>query len=554
MSIVLYALGVGLIGWSGYLLASGDSFAVLDIATRLAGWGVFAIGLGAIASVLGRLTRAVETGASASRSRASPQAAPFSSLKLGPLVRVPADEPRAPRPVAVEPTAPQPQVAEPKRESFGAPTLDPAPARPRPAPPIVVVTPPVADARRPDPEPRFEPSPEPEATREIVAEDSETDEPQGDAIPTPSVEPHAGDDDEAALSKKERRQRRREERRQEEAFERPRVVAPVLGGGQLFAGRDRRTDAVGPVAPPTERAERPVFQTRNADSSGKEPESASETAVQTVSAEERVARPETPAVEETRTAAPVVDTTPVDAVDDGLSGAGDPDPKTGDAVTSEAAEERLSEPVPSERIVVEPNVPEKASEPKVPEWLARARARREARSTLEQEVQASQPAEPEPIAESAAVTEEAEAETSEVAAVEQDAPAVEPSWSGVGTEPQIGSEPEPEPEPEHEPAETEPGEPQVVREGEHRGVTYRFFDDGSVEALSPHGSRRFATVEELRATVIAARGPGYAEEEPDPVSEPAEPAPAEAPDQDPLEAALSELEGDKPGEPPARRG
>ncbi|HEY0293120.1 MAG TPA: hypothetical protein VGC51_12450 [Hansschlegelia sp.] len=46
----------------------------------------------------------------------------------------------------------------------------------------------------------------------------------------------------------------------------------------------------------------------------------------------------------------------------------------------------------------------------------------------------------------------------------------------------------------------------VIREGELNGVTYRFFQDGSVEAQSAHGVRRFPTVEALRATVLGARG------------------------------------------------
>ncbi|MFL1876398.1 hypothetical protein ACIKT0_14630, partial [Hansschlegelia beijingensis] len=116
--------------------------------------------------------------------------------------------------------------------------------------------------------------------------------------------------------------------------------------------------------------------------------------------------------------------------------------------------------------------------------------------------------------------------------------------------------------------------PRLVREGELKGVTYRFFDDGSVEAESPHGRRRFASVDDLRRTVLAARGGVFdPADEPEEEDEPAPPAasaehdrprfggePQEAPpvtvspadrvSEDPLDAALAELEQ---GAPPVRR-
>ncbi|MFJ5488837.1 hypothetical protein ACIKTA_15120, partial [Hansschlegelia beijingensis] len=54
MSVVLYLLGAGLLAWSGVMLLQGDAFATLDIATRLAGSGVLAIGLGAVTGAIQR--------------------------------------------------------------------------------------------------------------------------------------------------------------------------------------------------------------------------------------------------------------------------------------------------------------------------------------------------------------------------------------------------------------------------------------------------------------------------------------------------------------------
>ncbi|MFL1876179.1 hypothetical protein ACIKT0_13505, partial [Hansschlegelia beijingensis] len=59
MSVVLYLLGAGLLAWSGVMLLQGDAFATLDIATRLAGSGVLAIGLGAVTGAIQRFGRIV---------------------------------------------------------------------------------------------------------------------------------------------------------------------------------------------------------------------------------------------------------------------------------------------------------------------------------------------------------------------------------------------------------------------------------------------------------------------------------------------------------------
>jgi hypothetical protein len=164
----------------------------------------------------------------------------------------------------------------------------------------------------------------------------------------------------------------------------------------------------------------------------------------------------------------------------------------------------------------------------VPEWLARARARRQAKADQDVAVPAPEPS---------VVEAEPASEPEPFAAVD-------------GPEP-VQPQPEPQDVQQDAQPQSEDG-PRLVREGEHRGVTYRFYDDGSVEAESPHGARRFANVDELRATVIAARGPGYVEPEDEADATAglaAEPGPSRA-EVDPLEAALSELEGDGP---PKRR-
>ncbi|MFD1332422.1 hypothetical protein ACFQ4O_10470, partial [Methylopila musalis] len=84
---------------------------------------------------------------------------------------------------------------------------------------------------------------------------------------------------------------------------------------------------------------------------------------------------------------------------------------------------------------------------------------------------------------------------------------------------------------------------EVVREGEHNGVFYRFFTDGSIEARSEHGVRHFASLDELQATIQAARGapadaaPAADEDATDAAPDAPEPAP-----QDDFEAALAALE------------
>lgn len=46
----------------------------------------------------------------------------------------------------------------------------------------------------------------------------------------------------------------------------------------------------------------------------------------------------------------------------------------------------------------------------------------------------------------------------------------------------------------------------VVRSGTLNGVLYRFYADGSVEAVTPTGLRRFESMEELREIIVASRG------------------------------------------------
>ncbi|MFD1703009.1 hypothetical protein ACFSCV_08325 [Methylopila henanensis] len=348
MSVVLYALGVLLLLWSGFLLVTGDMIATLDIAANLAGSGAFAIGLGAVADAIGRLTRAV-----ASRSGEAPSEAPAL-----PFIR------RAPAAAPAEP------VAEPRPEpAFGdlsrhEPELEPVapPSRREPSPPRVT-----------EPAPRVQ----------APARAAEPAEPAAPVVETPPV------------------------------------VAPILGGGVLAA-------AYGAGALTSPERDRQDEIRHEAD----EPE-------------------------------PPADTEPLEPT----------------------AEDVEPEPVPAP----EPEKPE----PRVPEWLARARARREARAQsevqpdhddarpVEDDAPAPQVADEPLAAEPEAPAAEATAETREIEI--DDAPLSE------GTE------------------ETDPSR-QVVREGEHNGVYYRFFADGSIEAQREHGARRFASIEELRATIIAARG------------------------------------------------
>lgn len=136
-----------------------------------------------------------------------------------------------------------------------------------------------------------------------------------------------------------------------------------------------------------------------------------------------------------------------------------------------------------------------------PEWLVRARARREARALAEAE--------------------------------------------GRSRPRQAPDEPAPplhavEPQAEAAPPRT------ILREGEHNGVTYRFLGDGSIEAESPHGQRRFSSIEELKQTVAAARARGELDQ---PRSDPESPNEGDA-----LDAAIAALEEPPSGDGASRQG
>ncbi|WP_024816248.1 hypothetical protein [Methylopila sp. 73B] len=194
-----------------------------------------------------------------------------------------------------------------------------------------------------------------------------------------------------------------------------------------------------------------------------------------------------------------------------------------------AAPEPQAEPAPPPEPIAE-QAPEPAKkEARVPEWLARARARREAKTVEDGGASSSGPDLGAPVAPIAATAAVAVVETAE--AFE---PSPEPHpFADEGVDEPAPPAPEADETPAHDPSEV------VVREGEHNGVMYRFFEDGSIEAQTDHGARRFASIEDLRTTILAARGrlddelDGTTEADvtaavPDEdVSEPAEPAAGE---------------------------
>ncbi|GLK55923.1 hypothetical protein JOD31_000842 [Methylopila capsulata] len=195
------------------------------------------------------------------------------------------------------------------------------------------------------------------------------------------------------------------------------------------------------------------------------------------------------------------------------------------------------EPEPQSAPIAEQAPEPVKKEARVPEWLARARARREAKTVEDGGASSSAPdlgAPVAPIAVAAAAV-----------AVVDTAEAFEPSPEPHSFAEDVVDEPAPPAPEEAEPAAYDPSEV-VVREGEHNGVMYRFFEDGSIEAQTDHGARRFASIEDLRTTILAARGRLDDEldgardvDVTDPVanedvSEPVEPAAAEAAETDPL--------------------
>ncbi|GLK68061.1 hypothetical protein GCM10008179_16990 [Hansschlegelia plantiphila] len=330
------------------MLLKGDAFATLDIATTLAGAGVIAIGLGAVAGAVARLGRTISSAAEGRSAPGEPSVRPTSA-------------PAAPSGPAEAPAAP-----EPKRRA--EPRLPPAPTLPADTP---------------------ETAPEPKPAAPDVKLDVAAARPQRPPVVVarprraPKAEPS--------------------EARDEQAFEGPIVVAPKFSG---FAVQR-------PEAPPAEVARPEVTPPPAEPSPGTQPS-------------------EVAAVEDVE-AAPV-EPPVVEAATEGVADSA-PEASAGPEPSVAAREDDVSPP---------------AKTPP-PDWLVRARARREARAKSEPVVEA--PTTPVPPA--------AEAE--------------EPSRI-------------------------------VIREGELNGVTYRFFQDGSVEAQSAHGVRRFPTVEALRATVLGARG------------------------------------------------
>lgn len=511
MSFVLYALGAGLFLWSGLMLLSGDTFATLDIAASLAGSGAFTIGLGALTGALDRVARAVggvgRTGPTARSQRfAPPREDPAPDI-------VPVFLPRGPDPAHFGPS-PEPKL-NPVPESKPEPVLD----------------------RRPEP---------PLASPPLDAEPAEA----------------KGASDEPGLSKRERRARKLLAKQQAAAtVEPPSIVGPALGGGSSAGtpsraggekpvdgdsarmtaaserGGDKAADRPADVLSAAEMFERarPIMPIRTQPALRAEPPRV---------APPRGARPERPLPGPSETAP--ADATPDDrdskpAVRIAAHASGlapEVDQARGsapDATASIAADAVEPEPEPA-RTPSEPPRPPKPTapageppappapprdEPKVPDWLARARARREARAKAEA------PAVP------AAAPALAANPAPEAPAITDPHPEPESVVRPIADEPTPGVV---EPDPQAEEAGST-----VVSEGEHNGVVYRFYDDGSVEAASAYGVRRFATVDELRATVQAARGadglelpPGVA------AAQDSDPSPSS--EADPLDAALAELE------------
>jgi hypothetical protein len=63
----------------------------------------------------------------------------------------------------------------------------------------------------------------------------------------------------------------------------------------------------------------------------------------------------------------------------------------------------------------------------------------------------------------------------------------------------LTDEPKPEAKPEPPPAPQVPGEPvAILKSGVVDGMAYTLYVDGSIEAELPHGTLRFASINELR--------------------------------------------------------
>ena len=482
MSILLYGLGAALFVWSALMLLSGETFATIDIAANLAGWGALTIGLGALTAAVERLARNI---------------------------------------VSRGETAPRPDPAKDVLPVFVPRGADPARFEPGPASAAI------DDAEQPR---RAKHEGEPD----VVAKAAEASSFAGD-------DPDLGKED-AGLNRKDRRARKLLARRQAaSSVEEPLVSEPALGATATseaapLSAPERRDRTAGPSRETGDRA---------ADASSERPRPGEMFVRARPIMAVRIDPPMVPPVSE---ASPVAALGRNDQVPNLRDAEPAPEPRADldlpiageastDAATTEAAPELASgrdpdqptgaieAPAVSKKVAdarepkpVEPEpepapapehkpapAPERRpapsdfgapadavrDDPKIPEWLARARARREARAKSE-----------------APAVESGQVETAPIPVFRSD-PAVEP------VAPPVGSETPPEPgAPSSEalddlapPAEADEAvEAKIVSEGEHNGVIYRFFDDGAVEAASPSGVRRFASVDDLRATVRNARG------------------------------------------------
>ncbi|MDR4307494.1 hypothetical protein IHQ68_12790 [Chelatococcus sambhunathii] len=516
MPFVLYALGAGLMAWAGYLMLAGESYAAIDIAASLAGWGAFTIGLGAVTAALQRLTKAV----GASRRAA---ASPADDTKAGRRER---SEGKADGAAA--------KARPEERQRNRLLRADPAPPPEPIAPPTPVVAPPVsivAPLRTPEPAP------------------AEAGADAGEASPEKP-------DEASKAAGGEKRSMRAALRRPVRAADEPKVEAPPVAVSKLGGGlslRRRRAEpplaeepqdgATAPTQQPVtapERLEpsatRPIMPIRATPvvKSPAEPAPVDEPVIGEAHATEARSQdvaPPTPQVAED--VKPEADAAPVPTADE--------------TETPPAASGQLEAPAPESPPVPEPAAnepaaarPAPAGQPPVPEWLARARARREARLRTDTPRAPERPRfvrEPEPAVETPPAPPRSPEPDAEPADAEPH-PALDQAASA---EPPVSPDPTPVSPPEAERADEpvpEAADRRLVSEGEHNGVMYRFYDDGSVEAQSPHGVRRFASVDDLRRAVMNARGPGRLDA--DPGAAPEVLAPVET---DPLDVALAELEG-----------
>lgn len=527
MPFVLYALGAGLMAWAGYLMVAGESYAAIDIAASLAGWGAFTIGLGAVTAALQRLTKVV--GASR-RAATSPAHDPKAGRR---------DRSGGKADGAAAKARPEERQRNRPRQADPAPPPEPiAPPPPVVAPPVEVVAPPRT----------LEPAPAQAGSDAAEASPAKPDE----------ASKAAGG---------EKRSMRAALRRPIRASDEPKVEAPPVAVSELGGGlslRRRRAEPPlaeepqdGATAAPTpqpvtapERLEpsaRPIMPIRATPvaEAPAEPAPVEEPVVgETHATEARSQDVAPPAGQPAEDVKPEADAAPpVQATDEpqtplAASGQAEaPAPESPPMPEPAADEPAADEPVADEPVAAAGPAP--AGQPPVPEWLARARARREARLRTEPPRAPERPRfvrEPEQPVETPPAPPRSPEPDPEPADAEP-----HPAPDAAAPEPPVSSDPTPVLPPEAERGEEpvpESADRRLVSEGEHNGVMYRFYDDGSVEAQSPHGVRRFASVDDLRRAVMNARGPGRLDA--DPEAAPDVLAPVET---DPLDVALAELEG-----------